>query len=419
MDKTEKKETPAPLGGAGQKRRAKSGNNADAPSAPTEQPSVSGNTPFAQGNTPPTPTEQPFAQGNTPPTPTEQPFAQGNTPPAPTEQPFAQGDTPFAPTSTPSALTEQPFAQGNAPSAPTATPSAQGNTPFAPTAVPSAPTEQPFAQGNAPFVSGKRFAAPAALKKDLKAVWLDIACVTLIALACITCPIDWLAKYTGKNLAAALIRFAFGGAGVVIMLRSGFSAYLKNFRLSRRNAVTVIAALAIAVNNFPVIGSATGAVVFDAAAAEYAAYAAFCLSIGFFEEVFFRGLVFALSLKLFNAAKSGVFKAILTSSLIFGLVHLVNLFGGAGGGAVALQVGYASLTGAVCALLLYRTRSLLWPVLFHTLYDVGGLALGSVASGAAWDAYTITLTALLALAATAYFVYDFIKRPAEETSEQV
>lgn len=93
------------------------------------------------------------------------------------------------------------------------------------------------------------------------------------------------------------------------------------------------------------------------------------------EEVFFRGyLVSTLDLLCQRGTCSGPgtgqMAAILGSALIFGLFH-----------AIAWESGYALLTffpGAVMAWLFLRTKSLLMPVLFHALANIGyGAAVSS------------------------------------------
>ena len=94
------------------------------------------------------------------------------------------------------------------------------------------------------------------------------------------------------------------------------------------------------------------------------------------EEVFFRGYLVSALMLLCPRGRcagpgTGQMAAILGSALIFGLFH-----------AIAWESGYALLTffpGAVMAWLFVRTKSLLMPVLFLALANIGyGVAVSSV-----------------------------------------
>ncbi len=93
---------------------------------------------------------------------------------------------------------------------------------------------------------------------------------------------------------------------------------------------------------------------------------------GFAEETVLRGIA------LRALASKGLLPAALTSSVIFGLLHLVNLLAGADPLATAMQVVFAILWGIACAGPLLYSGSI-WPlVLIHTIQDF--LAFWSVGS---------------------------------------
>ena len=89
----------------------------------------------------------------------------------------------------------------------------------------------------------------------------------------------------------------------------------------------------------------------------------FTIFVGISEEVFFRGLVLNTLLK--NGGKYGV----LVSSLMFGILHLSNLAGGASIKYVILQVIFAFLFGLVSALLVVETKSLFPVIIWHFAHD--------------------------------------------------
>ena len=83
------------------------------------------------------------------------------------------------------------------------------------------------------------------------------------------------------------------------------------------------------------------------------------------EETAFRGVLLGLLVE-----RHGVGPAVVVSSVLFGLTHLVNLALGAALPGVLLQVLFAGLGAAGLAALRMRTGSL-WPgIVLHALYDL-------------------------------------------------
>ncbi|EUJ28704.1 CAAX amino terminal protease self- immunity [Listeria grayi] len=92
------------------------------------------------------------------------------------------------------------------------------------------------------------------------------------------------------------------------------------------------------------------------------------LFIGFFEELIFRGGLLNSFLVLFNKHKNGPLLAILVSSVLFGIVHLMN-FGWQGYWDTINQVISAVPAGIFFAVIYYKTKNLLIPVLLHAIID--------------------------------------------------
>lgn len=89
------------------------------------------------------------------------------------------------------------------------------------------------------------------------------------------------------------------------------------------------------------------------------------------EELFFRGLVFAVC--------RGPHAAVVVSTVLFAILHLASVAGGVSPLYAVLQVAFAALFGLVAALVRLHTGSLWIPIAFHALYDgvsyLGGDAL--------------------------------------------
>lgn len=168
-----------------------------------------------------------------------------------------------------------------------------------------------------------------------------------------------------------------------------------------RSLLFGLPALAVAVNNAPIIGLATGNAYITDPAGGVLIMLAYCLAIGTFEEFAFRGLFFMMILEDRRKSTKQIFWTTAISSAVFGLVHLVNLAVGAGPGATLLQVGYSFLIGGMCAIVLLKTGSIWYCVLLHTVYDIGGTIL-YVGGGVRWDAVTVAITAVLGVAVAVF-----------------
>lgn len=133
-------------------------------------------------------------------------------------------------------------------------------------------------------------------------------------------------------------------------------------------------ALVVALNNLPWLcwlnGSCSFARVKKGTVAVFLLY---CVAVGLFEEIVFRGLIFSYLIEAFSKTKKGLIVAFTVSSVLFGVLHLSNLFGGAGIGDTLLQTVYSTLIGGLCAFVLLKTKNIVCPSLIHFLYNFCGL----------------------------------------------
>lgn len=190
-----------------------------------------------------------------------------------------------------------------------------------------------------------------------------------------------------------------------LMIEHGFGFFRPTEKLALRRpwlapAVTV-AAFAVACNNLPIIPLLTGAAKVTAPLPDVLLFALGCLAIGLFEETAFRGFALPLVLEIVKPNRTGRFLAVLISSVLFGCMHFLNLFSGAGIGATLLQVGYSFLIGGLLGAVVLATGRLLPAILCHALYDFCGRLVPTCGTGEIWDAPTVIITAVLALAAAA------------------
>lgn len=180
-----------------------------------------------------------------------------------------------------------------------------------------------------------------------------------------------------------------------------------------RSLLFGLPALAVAVNNAPIIGLATGNAYITDPVGGVLIMLAYCLAIGTFEEFAFRGLFFMMILEDRRKSTKQIFWTTAISSAVFGLVHLVNLAVGAGPGATLLQVGYSFLIGGMCAIVLLKTGSIWYCVLLHTVYDIGGTIL-YVGGGVRWDVVTVTVTAVLGVAVAVFMTVALMRIKPED-----
>ena len=87
------------------------------------------------------------------------------------------------------------------------------------------------------------------------------------------------------------------------------------------------------------------------------------VAIGMAEEIYFRGIICNMWLE------AGTMKAVLISSVLFGLCHFLNIAGGASVAATILQICFAFVYGLVFALLFAIGKSIVPCVLLHALHD--------------------------------------------------
>ena len=204
-------------------------------------------------------------------------------------------------------------------------------------------------------------------------------------------------------------RFVGGGACILFMIEFSFTRILSPMGNKKPLLwLLTIPGFIIAINNFPFVSFFAGdcRVVGNVGSIIY--FALICLGVGFFEEMAFRGCAFMLFLKSRTHSKAKLFLAIVLSSVVFGLIHAVNIFFGASPVWVLLQVGYSALIGALCSMVLLLTGNIWYCVLLHAVYNFCGGIISDYGVGVQWTPAEIIFTAVVAVIVTVYFVVLFI-----------
>ena len=255
------------------------------------------------------------------------------------------------------------------------------------------------------------------LKEDARKVPLfHVFIIVAIGVALISLPVYSLlellgaSKFIAFNLGGAIWRLLIAAVAVVLIYKYGFNKVLFN-RKGLKNFVFIIPMLLVAINNFPIIGLARGTVFFTNSGIENFVFILYCLSVGLVEELIFVGLVFPLFTICFKNKKHVLLLSVIFTGALFSLSHLVNLFGGASIGAVAMQVGYSFLIGGATAISLAITKNLSFSILIHFIYDIGGLLVSEngIAMGFQWDNLTIIITAVLGIITFIYALLICVK----------
>ncbi len=214
----------------------------------------------------------------------------------------------------------------------------------------------------------------------------------------------------GSALAMSLdmtVTRALGGAAFLAMLINLGYRVLAPFRKPFfRSLLFALPAFLIAINNFPFSIVISGEAELAKNGGEVLLLLLECMCVGFFEETAFRGVVFLGILRKKPNDRLWAFASIAISSVVFGLVHLINLFESSPA-AVLMQIGYSSLIGAMCAVVLMKTANIWLCVAIHGLFNFCGAVIP--VSVANWDMITIILTAVVSLLVTAYMIYFFVK----------
>ncbi len=164
----------------------------------------------------------------------------------------------------------------------------------------------------------------------------------------------------------------------------------------------------VVVNNMPILSMLWGdAYIVHSAPIYWIWFSLECLAIGLFEEMAFRGVIFLMFAEKRHATRKGLFWSLILTSAVFGAIHLLNVFMGGGIGGVILQIGYSFLIGAMCSVVLLKTRNIWLCVLLHAVYDFSGTLVPTLGAGTWWDTPTVIFTTVLAVATTAYLVWQF------------
>ncbi len=213
----------------------------------------------------------------------------------------------------------------------------------------------------------------------------------------------FLSPFEDPLIVDSMTRFFYSIAIIIMIILMKYDI-LNPFQKKRWKTLFVaVPALLISLNNFPIIAFLNGQATLHADAHVYA-FLLQCISVGLLEELIFRGLLLTYLLDRFKKHKYGIMKAIVISALIFGFIHLLNLFSGASIIPTLLQVSYSILTGLMWATLIVITKNIWIGAILHALYNFTGLlfpTLGIITNQ--FDTLTIIITISLSVLVAIFY----------------
>lgn len=238
-------------------------------------------------------------------------------------------------------------------------------------------------------------------------LWLELAKPTLTA-----DPV--LAPLVNMTLTRGIGALVF----LVLLLNEGYRVLNPLQKPFRKSLLFTLPPFLVVVNNMPILSTIWGDAYLVHKAPIYLIwFTAECLAIGLFEELAFRGVIFLMFAEKRYTTRKGLFWSLILTSAVFGGVHLVNVLMGAGIGPTILQIGYSFLIGAMCSVVLLKTRNIWICVALHAIYDFCGTLMPTLGAGTWWDTPTVVFTAVLAVATAVYLVWQFFKLDPDEVGK--
>ena len=102
---------------------------------------------------------------------------------------------------------------------------------------------------------------------------------------------------------------------------------------------------------------------------EITAFVITMLFVGVTEELLMRGVILNMLLDSFPDTRRGVWTAVIIESLIFGLIHFINILSGASFIGVFWQVVNATLGGMLLSAIYIRCRNIWTVIAIHGIFD--------------------------------------------------
>ena len=100
--------------------------------------------------------------------------------------------------------------------------------------------------------------------------------------------------------------------------------------------------------------------------------------VGFAEEGIFRGVILNLCRNRFSKTRGGIMAAVMLNGLLFGSMHLTNIFSGVSVKSAVVQTITAIILGVLLAAIYVRSGNLWVVIILHAWIDIASLMGGGV-----------------------------------------
>ena len=221
---------------------------------------------------------------------------------------------------------------------------------------------------------------------------------------------------TGELINMTVSRTLGGLAFLILGISCGYKVF-NIFKIrSAKCLILVIPALIVALNNIPFLSILEGEARVTGSIWQIALLFLECLAVGFFEEMTFRSFVMLTVMEKRRATRKQIFISIIITSVIFGLVHLINMFTSSPV-AVLLQICYSFLIGVMCAVVLLISCNVWLCVLIHGIFNFMGAIVPTYGEGKLiWDHIpTMIITAVVGIIVAVFYIAVFTKYNPEDT----
>ena len=193
----------------------------------------------------------------------------------------------------------------------------------------------------------------------------------------------------GYKLVSAVFHLALTAVLFLWVRRSGlaekYGLFLPRYRLSQ--ALFFIPLVLVCL--YKVVFSPT----LRFSAAESITFVVSMLCVGFLEELIFRGLLFRA------IEKENLTRAIIISSVTFGIGHIVNLFNGQDLPETISQIIFAVFVGFALVILFHKGKSLVPCIVFHGVFNALSVVANDEALNSAFGGPVLTAVIMIAASA--------------------
>lgn len=256
------------------------------------------------------------------------------------------------------------------------------------------------------------------MKKPTKNQILDAVIVALFLLTALFefLPIVYTQNAVHNRFIKKTLPLIFGIAAVYLLLYKNDAKIFSK----PQNFLYYIPCFVVAVNNFPFFSYFSGKMqLLHTETLDVVLFVVYCIAVGLFEEGVFRGILIPFFASCFSKDKKGLWLTLITSSAVFGGIHLFNLAYGGNVGATLLQVCYSFLTGGMFAFILIKTKNVLLCAFTHTVYNAAGLLCSTegLGAGVVFDLPTGLCMGIVAVAVCIFVLVCVHKYSQEEQEE--